>query len=724
MDAIHFSQLEPPLPTKRKLDETDAHKTDDKRRKGTAPIKEEYLVHPEDNVIAPKPALGAADDDAAEEFHHKDRQPASKNSKRREKNQGQNTNRRFGSSRDEISLCSTRVSAPELSPEDCKFGDRCKFEHDLRRYLTEHKREDLTTFGGLCPVWDVKGTCSLGWKCRFVGSHSKEIDHGDGRKELVLVDDEERKSRYTATSSTSTENETGVVNSISTSDRILLTKKKVQTPKSDLCLKWLDNKPKDFDKAAQATQPLASTPSQVTSSPKLRNSSSPEPPNGTDPPAKVLAVDSIKQDNRALYTSPPLLPSEKRRLYFGPETLVLAPLTTQGNLPFRRLCTSLGATFTYSEMAMSLPLIQGHRPEWALLKAHESETQPPTFSASARTNSKANANIVYDYNQSHDLRFGAQIAANKPWVALKATEILTTLLPRGLRLIDLNVGCPIDLVYREGAGSALMDSPGKLEKILRGMNAVSNEVPITAKIRTGTKDGKPTAQKLIERLVLGDEIANPSGASGVAAVTLHGRSRQQRYTREANWEYIAETAGLIRRLNEKADRRADTVREVDERDLANPHRGSKSGNGKVFFLGNGDVYSYEHYNEHVAHAGVDTCMVARGALMKPWIFEEIEQGQYLDKSSSQRLEYVEKFCRYGLEAWGSDEIGVGQTRRFLLEWLSFACRYVPVGLLEYLPPSIQDRPPRYRGRDELETLMASDNFRDWIKIRYVLPDSQ
>jgi tRNA-dihydrouridine synthase 3 len=725
-DANHFSQFEPPLPAKRKLEDTERHNTDvrdDKRRKGTAPIKEEYLVHPEANVITPKPALDAADDDAAEEFHHKDRQPTSKNSKRREKNQGQNTNRRFGSSKDEVGLCSTRVSAPEFSPEDCKFGDRCKFEHDLRRYLTEHKREDLTTFGGLCPVWDVKGTCSLGWKCRFVGSHSKEIDHGDGRKELVLVDDEERKSRHSATSSTSTENETGVANSISTSDRILLTKKKVQTPKSDLCLKWLDNQTKGFDQAAQKTQSLASTPSQVTSSPKLRNSPSPEASNGTTAPTKALAIDSIKQDNRALYSSPPLLPSEKHRLYFGPETPVLAPLTTQGNLPFRRLCTSLGATFTYSEMAMSLPLIQGHRPEWALLKAHESEIQPPTFSASTGTKSKANANIVYDYDQSHDLRFGAQIAANKPWVALKATEILTTLLPRGLRLIDLNVGCPIDLVYREGAGSALMDSPGKLEKILRGMNAVSNEIPITAKIRTGTKDGKPTAQKLVERLVLGDEIANPGGASAVAAVTLHGRSRQQRYTREANWEYIAETAGLIRRLNEKADRRADTVREVDERDLAHPHRGSKSGNGKVFFLGNGDVYSYEHYNEHLTHAGVDTCMVARGALMKPWIFEEIEQGQYLDKSSSQRLEYVEKFCRYGLEAWGSDEIGVGQTRRFLLEWLSFACRYVPVGLLERLPPSIQDRPPRYRGRDELETLMASDNFRDWIKIRYVLSDS-
>ena len=725
----HVHQTEAMSSTKRKLEDTDKDRIDardDKRRKGTAPIKEEYLAHFEDNVIAPVPALKAADDDAAEEFHHKDRQPASKNSKRREKNQGQNTNRKFGSSKDEVGLCSTRVSTSEFSPEACKFGDRCKFEHDLRRYLVEHKREDLTTFGGLCPVWDVKGTCSLGWKCRLVSSHSKEVDHDDGKKELVLVDDEERKSRYNATSSTSAENETGVVNSITTSDRIFLTKKKVQTLKSDLYIKWLDNQTKEFDKAAQKSQPAASASSKNPALTSLRNSSSPEPSNETDTPANTLTTTSsttvAKEDNRAFYIDPPLLPSEKRRLYFGPETAVLAPLTTQGNLPFRRLCTSLGATFTYSEMAMSLPLLQGHRPEWALLKAHESEIQPPTF--------RSTSNIVYDYNydQSQDLKFGAQLAANKPWVALKATEILTNLLPRGLRLIDLNVGCPIDLVYREGAGSALMDSPGKLAKILRGMNTVSNEIPITCKIRTGTKDGKPTAQKLVERLVLGDErgpgggsFANASGApSGVAAVTLHGRSRQQRYTREANWEYIAETASLIKRLNEKADKRADTVRELDERDLANPHKGSStSRTAKVFFLGNGDVYSHEHYKAHIAHAGVDTCMVARGALMKPWIFEEIAAGQYLDKSSSQRLEYVEKFCRYGLEAWGSDEIGVGQTRRFLLEWLSFACRYVPVGLLEVLPPNIQDRPPRYRGRDELETLMASDNFRDWIKIRYV-----
>lgn len=78
---------------------------------------------------------------------------------------------------------------------------------------------------------------------------------------------------------------------------------------------------------------------------------------------------------------------------------------------------------------------------------------------------------------------------------------------------------------------------------------------------------------------------------------------------------------------------------------------------------------------------------------------------------------VEQYARYGLETWGSDEMGVGTTRRFLLEWLSFAYRYIPVGILEHLPPSLQDRPPAWRGRNELETLLGSDNYKDWIKIR-------
>jgi tRNA-dihydrouridine synthase 3 len=685
-------------PAKRKVEiAEDENNAESKRRKGTAPIKAEYLLasdHRQDHVLE-VPVQEGADDDAAEAYHHKDRSIATGNSKhkRREKNQGQNKARKFGTSRDEVQLCSTRTRHSEFSPKQCPFGEKCRYEHDIRNYL-KHKREDLATFNAGCPVFEVKGKCPVGWKCRFVGSHSKEIEHEDGRKELVLLG-EDGADGQSLEKAAGDDVETGVANALSADQRISLTKKNFPTPKSEAYLQYV-NTLREPENSNGASKPQ-------------RNSSSPEPEHESN------GQHQDKHDNAAGYVEPPFRPSEKRRLYFGPETPILAPLTTQGNLPFRRLCTSLGATFNYSEMAMSMPLLQGQKSEWALLKAHESEVQPPTFSTK---------NIVYDYgyDQSQDMHFGAQIAANKPWLACKATEILTTLLPRGLRCVDLNVGCPIDLVYREGAGSALMDSSHKLEKMLRGMNYVSNATPITVKIRTGTKDKSPTAQKLVERLVLGGGASSRSTLSpddpqaspcGVAAITLHGRSRQQRYTRSADWDYITSTASLIKNLNSKRATLQDTIHEPDARDLPNT---SPTRAGKVFFIGNGDVFSPVHYQEHLNSAHVDGVMVARGALIKPWLFEEIASNQHLDKSSSERLRYIEAFCRYGLEAWGSDEVGVGQTRRFLLEWLSFACRYVPVGLLEVMPPNIQDRPPRYRGRDELETLMASDNYKDWIKI--------
>jgi hypothetical protein len=237
------------------------------------------------------------------------------------------------------------------------------------------------------------------------------------------------------------------------------------------------------------------------------------------------------------------------------------------------------------------------------------------------------------------------------------------------------------------------------------------------KIRMGTKDKKPTAEALCQRLILGGHEAQEQGEepSGVAAITLHGRSRQQRYSRSADWDYIGECASLVSNLEKASAEVADTVREPDARDLSS----SVKSNGLPYFCGNGDILSHIDYNNAVQHSGVDSAMIARGALIKPWIFEEIQSQQYLDKSASERLGYIEQFVRNGLEYWGSDEIGVGNTRRFLLEWLSFSCRYIPVGILEHLPPKFGDRPPAYRGRSDLETLLSSANYKDWIKIRYV-----
>lgn len=596
--------------------------------------------------------------------------------KKGKKQRGQNKARTFGSSRDALPLCMSRARSNEFSPKPCQFGDTCKFEHDLRKYLKEGKREDLKTFEGQCPIYQARGKCNAGWKCRFAGAHSTERETEDGRKELILLEDESKQKEGEIQ-----EEGLGVVNVVPMQAKINLKKKITKTPNSDKYDAWLKERQRQVDKEYEAKRNNAET----------------------NVGAEQDGSKEAKEENRARYKEPPFRPSEKRRIYYGPETPVVAPLTTQGNLPFRRLCVSLGAQITWSEMAMGMPLVQGEKPEWALIKAHESELQSPKYTPKS---------VISGYDNTKDIRFGVQIAGNKPWIALKTTEVLVNHAPH-LRAIDLNCGCPIDLVYRQGAGSALLDNPGKLEKILRGMNAVSGEVPITVKIRMGTKDNHPTADRLVQRFILGGDEAQSfgDGPAGVAAITLHGRSRQQRYTRSADWSYISECAATINRLQKKKDDLTDTVREADARDL------TASNNGDVYFIGNGDCYSHVDYYNAIENAGVDSVMVGRGALIKPWIFEEIEQNQYLDKSASERLAYIEQFARNGLEYWGSDEIGVGTTRRFLLEWLSFSCRYVPVGILEHLPPRLGDRPPMFKGRNELETLLSSGNYKDWIKIR-------
>ncbi|PGH06221.1 tRNA-dihydrouridine synthase 3 [Helicocarpus griseus UAMH5409] len=649
------------------------------RKKGVAPIKKEFLV-PVPQATTQALPKSVPDDDAAEAAKHYEQNGDKPQGKK--KKGGQNTGRKFGNSRDEKPLCQTVAYHPEFSPVPCPWGESCKFEHDIRKYLKEYKRADLDTFGGVCPVWEAKGRCPAGWKCRFVGSHMTERETDDGRKELVLVEDAARMKNPTSANGIGFD---GAVNVVSAEDKLSLAKKKFNTSRADSYTSWIDKVSKEVEKNLHG---------------RHNDETTTDPEKPSDAQGESDSKEE-KEDNRARYTEPPFLPSEKRKVYFGPETPPLAPLTTQGNLPFRRLCVDLGAQLTYSEMAMSMNLVQGSKSEWALLKAHESETLPPTVNP--------NQTIVKDYDNSRDLKFAAQITGNKPWVALRATQAMTALCPH-LRLIDMNCGCPIDLVFKEGSGSALLDHASKLEKMLRGMNAVSGEIPITAKIRMGTRDSNPTATKLVERLVCGGAEAHEigQGPAGVAAITLHGRSRQQRYSRQADWGYISQCAALVKRLNEKNDTLTDTVKEADSR--------YKPASGKVFFLGNGDCYSHEDYYNGIEKSGVDTVMIARGALMKPWIFEEIEKGQYLDKSASERLAMVEKFAKYGLEAWGSDEYGVGNTRRFLLEYLSFTHRYIPVGLLEYLPPSIQDRPPAWKGRNELETLLGSDNYKDWIKI--------
>jgi len=169
------------------------------------------------------------------------------------KQKGQHTSRTFGYSHDKIPLCASRSLSPEFSPKVCPFGDKCRFTHDLRKYLETGRRADLTIFDGKCPVFEAKGFCHLGWKCRFHLSHSTERETEDGRMELVLVDNTEGKQDEPR--SFDPEHEVGVVNIVAKEAKINLSRKRTGTPKSDAYIKWanevadserahFDNRPK------------------------------------------------------------------------------------------------------------------------------------------------------------------------------------------------------------------------------------------------------------------------------------------------------------------------------------------------------------------------------------------------------------------------------------------------------------------------------------------------
>ncbi|KAI3637974.1 hypothetical protein MIR68_003585 [Amoeboaphelidium protococcarum] len=332
-----------------------------------------------------------------------------------------------------------------------------------------------------------------------------------------------------------------------------------------------------------------------------------------------------------------------KRIDFAGKTY-LAPLTTVGNLPFRRLCKDFGVDITCSEMAMSDQLLKGSPSEWALLKRHASE----------------------------DL-YGIQICGGHADVLARSVEVICKELE--VDFIDINQGCPIDLVFQKQQGSGMFSRPNKMFKSLACISAVST-VPVTAKFRTGIYSDKNTAHKYLDMY----------SKLGYSLCTMHGRSRQQRYSRLADWDYIDQVA-----------------------------REAKADYGLQFF-GNGDVLSYEEYQHRLDTTNADGVMIGRGALVKPWIFTEIKERRIWDISASERFDMMKKFAEYGLTHYGSDTQGVNKTRRFMLEFQSFHCRYIPVGLMEVLPQKMNEKPPRFCGRNELETLMASDHAADWIKL--------
>lgn len=597
--------------------------------RGVAPIKAQYRTTKErfheyldadkqEGACQETPTEGSAEPEA-KRIRLEDRQENGKTEVAVESHERQVPKRARGQNKsrphvkpahyDKERLCPSLLQEPATP---CAFGDRCRFLHDVGRYL-ETKPADL---GPHCVLFSTFGRCPYSMTCRFAGAHL-----GPEGQNLVQ---EEVVARCAQLPS--------VRNGLDRALQQQLRKRQVCFERAEKALNHLTQGP--VPTVAPESTVATSTPKQSSYPIQLDNVGG----EGTGQGSPVATCGPLTDEDVVR-----LRPCEKKRLDISGK-LYLAPLTTCGNLPFRRICKRFGADVTCGEMAMCTNLLQGQMSEWALLKRHPCE----------------------------DI-FGVQLEGAFPDTMTKCAELLNRTID--VDFVDINVGCPIDLVYKKGGGCALMNRSAKFQQIVRGMNEVL-DVPLTVKMRVGVQERVSLAHRLLPEL----------RDWGVALVTLHGRSREQRYTRLADWPYIEQCAKV-----------------------ASP----------MPLFGNGDILSFEDAN-CAMQTGVAGIMVARGALLKPWLFTEIKEQRHWDISSSERLDILRDFTHYGLEHWGSDTQGVERTRRFLLEWLSFLCRYVPVGLLERLPQRINERPPYYLGRDYLETLMASQQAADWIRISEML----
>ncbi len=223
---------------------------------------------------------------------------------------------------------------------------------------------------------------------------------------------------------------------------------------------------------------------------------------------------------------------------------ILAPLAGYSDLPFRLLCREYGAGLVVSEMISCHGLIYGQKKTFQMLASSVAE-RPVSF----------------------------QLFGSDPVIMGKAAALLCEHSPS---FIDINMGCPVRKVTKKGAGSALMKDIPLAEKIIQAVIAHST-VPVTVKTRAGIDNGHITAI----------DFAKMCESSGVAAITVHGRTWAQAFSGSADWN-------IIRQVK-------DTV--------------------SIPVIGNGDVHSYKEGLLRMDETGCDGIMIGRAALGNPWVFQ-------------------------------------------------------------------------------------------------------